>query len=193
MNLLSFDDFLLESKQVGLLYHFTNDENALKILSDNELRTTHGHKGKERAAFFTRNKMYLDEPASTGMHRNLVRFCINGDKLSNNYKISPSHNLTRGYEPKPHGTGKYNKDEFEESVDKNITDIKKYIIDITLDKVSLQKIFAFSHFTTSTNDPEQMIKDAETKAQKEMKEFYYKLQKFGIPVKIEKLTKEFDH
>lgn len=88
---------LFEAKQVGVLYHFVaEDENEFdedgnetfgflrSILSSNELRT-----GYHEYISFTRNK-------NLGFGGSKVRLVINGDKLSNAYKIVPYHDEENG-------------------------------------------------------------------------------------------------
>jgi hypothetical protein len=73
---------LLEAKQVGILYHYTSIANALDICDQNELRP-----GEFDGVSFTRNKNFHTterEEIQTG-----VKFVIDGDKLSENYKIQP--------------------------------------------------------------------------------------------------------
>jgi hypothetical protein len=80
---------LAEAKQVGLLYHFTTYEKALYIIKDGyALRTASNrlYGGNPNPDFisFTRNKN-LKSPTISGE----VRFTIDGDGLSNKYKIQP--------------------------------------------------------------------------------------------------------
>jgi hypothetical protein len=173
-------DLIKESKQVGFLYHFTDTDGILGILNTNVLKTYHDNDLRTDFVSFTRNKNYLNEPGSQGKSFKLVRLTIDGDKLSNYYKISPKHNLNRSNLKRPHGTGNYNKDEFEEVCFKPIKNIKDYIISIDIDKKSLIKYFTFGYITTSTNDFEKMFKEAEKKGSKDFIDFKIKLDSMGV-------------
>ena len=133
---------IIEGKQVGTLYHNTSIKNAIQIIKTNELKTRldtghiftnyrnkpedfifiMGHpvhknylEGKIKAFIsFTRNKNYRRVEDN-------VQFVLNGDKLSENYKISPySHFGGRSY------------DEMEERIHKDIDDLQKYIIKVVI-------------------------------------------------------------
>ena len=173
-------NLIKESKQVGFLYHFTDTDGLLSILSDNILKTYHDYDMKKDFVSFTRNKNYLNEPGSKGKSFQLVRLTIDGDKLSNHYKISPKHNIHRSISKTPHGTGSYNKDEFEEVCFKPIKNIKDYIISIDIDKTALIRYFTFGYITTNTDDIKNMFEKAEKKGFKDFVEFKLKLDSLGI-------------
>ena len=108
---------ITEAKQVGTIYHFTND--LEKILQTNALKATKikdlpTHPG---VVSFTRTP-----------HRtfDIARYSdsvlvINGDKLSNKYKISPFKDPKVDWE-----------DEMEERVFGDIPNIDQYIIKVIL-------------------------------------------------------------
>jgi hypothetical protein len=109
---------LKEAKQVGSLYHFTRTGELIEILKSNILRasdmwTTNDNLKPFNA--FTRNKNGWD----VGGFSTDVRITIDGDKLSDKYKIQP-FNMDYGV------------DEMEERVYKDIHNIKDYILDITI-------------------------------------------------------------
>ena len=103
---------LKEGKQVGTLYHFTPFEGIKGILKSNTLKVgddsnfeTGGNVGK---VSLTRDK---------NLNYFNYRITLDGNKLSNNYKINPySYDIRAG--------------ESEESVNRDIKNIDKYIIDI---------------------------------------------------------------
>lgn len=169
-----------ESKQVGFLYHFTDPNGLLGILNDNVLKTYHDYDMNKDFVSFTRNKNYLNEPGSKGKSFQLVRLTIDGDKLSNHYKLSPKHNINRSILKTPHGTGTYNKDEFEEVADREIKNINDYIISIDIDKSSLIRYFTFGYITTSTDDVKKMFKNAEIKGLKDFINFKLKLDSLKV-------------
>jgi len=102
-----------EGKQRGLLYHFTPFKGILGILKSNVLKVgddsnfeTGGNTGN---VSLTRNK---------DLHYFSYKITLDGDKLSNNYKITPyQYDIEAG--------------EAEESVNRDIKNISKYIISIS--------------------------------------------------------------
>ncbi len=131
-----------EGKQVGILYHSTSIKNLFKIIEENKLiafssdlnnlidfRTQrddnfmfHPLAGpiiKDREKYkpyisFTRNKNYKRTPKD-------VVFVIDGDKLSERYKIIPYS----------HFGGREN-DEMEERIYRDVNNLDKYIIKVIL-------------------------------------------------------------
>jgi hypothetical protein len=184
--MIKFSDLLiqnlLEAKQVGTIYHFTTPKNVLDILSSNELAAMPD-------ISFTRNKNYLNEPGSYGKGFSLIRLSIDGDKLSQNYKISPFHN----YE-------KFNKksDEYEEKIFRKdlkngkINNIKNYITEITIDKEGILKSIEYDHIIQLLQDKYDRSKineKAEQLASLEYKKIYEEVKKYNIPTKEEILNK----
>lgn len=121
-----------EAKQVGILYHFTTDISLLGILSRNILDI-----GTLPYVSFTRNKNFLRayrHKLAMGLYDISSCLVIDGDKLSNNYKIEP-YNYYGHYD-------KNNRDEFsietrdeqEEIVKKPIDNILRYIVKIIIFK-----------------------------------------------------------
>jgi hypothetical protein len=131
---------LVEGKQVGLLYHNTFIQNAIEIIQSNKLKknliinnmaTDYRYKmddfifvfgfpvhknynNLKHFISFTRNKSYQRNDKNQN-----VQFILDGDKLSQKYKITPHSHF---------GGRKY--DEMEERVYETITNLDKYIIDI---------------------------------------------------------------
>jgi hypothetical protein len=138
MKLLSI--ILQEAKQVGILYHNTTARNALEIVQKNKLKATSNDRNnlidfrtkeddylitpwgpmlKDREKYppyvsFTRNKNYKRTPHD-------VTFIIDGDKLSNNYKIVPYSHF-----------GVKTMDESEQRIYKDLTPLDNYLIGILL-------------------------------------------------------------
>ena len=107
-----------EGKQVGLLYHFTRTGELIGILQSNILKASDQWATDDDPRpfnSFTRNKNGWD----VGGFPTDVRITIDGDKLSNKYKIQP-FNMDFGV------------DEMEERIYKDIPNIKDYILDITV-------------------------------------------------------------
>ena len=104
---------IAEGKQVGPIYHFTDYRNAIDVIKDGYVLKTLTKRmyGDNSQAFisFTRNKN-LDSPTISRE----VRFAIDGDGLSNRYKIQPFADTAAGY-----GRNRSLTDESEERVDAN--------------------------------------------------------------------------
>ena len=85
---------LIEGKQVGTIYHFTKYENFISILDSGFKMGTLSGSG---VISFTRNKSAWNVPGSdiASMKPN-VALVIDGDKLSNKYKIVP---VAGAYDP----------------------------------------------------------------------------------------------
>lgn len=85
---------LKEGKQVGALYHYTTLKNAIQILKDNALkRSTESQEdeyGDERDGISFTRFSHTNILGSSD-DRLSVRLKLDGDKLSNKYKISPYH------------------------------------------------------------------------------------------------------
>ena len=111
-----------EAKQVGIIYHFTSFNNMVSIAKDN-------FQLKEGIISFTRNKnmpLFTDNDISTE-----IRIVINGDKLSERYRIKSYADIEGGYGRQGEGG-----DESEETIDSEryggIVDISKCIIKIDI-------------------------------------------------------------
>jgi hypothetical protein len=112
-------DILYEAKQRGTLYHFTDGIGLMGILKTNELLASEDVKHVS----LTRDK----QAWYVGTLDNAFRISLDGDKISNKYKIIPY-----AWSGGDRGTGET---ESEEAVltDK-ITNIRDYIIDIVANK-----------------------------------------------------------
>lgn len=101
---------LKEAKQVGVLYHYTYLKNLISILKTNTLKLSSNHE----TISFTRDKLAYKNIASIYS----CRLVIDGDKLSENYKLKPiQYSYTK-------------KDEMETEGYKDIKNIIRYIIRI---------------------------------------------------------------
>ena len=111
-------DILNEAKQVGTLYHFTRTGELINILESNILKASDMWSTNDDPRpfnAFTKNKNGWD----VGGFPTDVRIAIDGDKLSNKYKIQPFDM-------------KFGVDEMEERIYKDIPNIKNYITSITI-------------------------------------------------------------
>ena len=96
--MIKLKDILKEAKQVGIIYHYTTFEAGLKILKSNQLKSSNAADStNDKPVFaisFTRDKRFHNdhnigfEESSFGQSPQL-RFTIDGDKLSNKFKIGP--------------------------------------------------------------------------------------------------------
>jgi hypothetical protein len=113
---------LNEGKQVGTLYHFTSLDGSKGILETNTIVSD-----EYDFISLTRDKNYYK--IADQIEGGLIRLTIDGDKLSNNYKIYP---YDEGERKKTY-RGSYF--ESEERVKGNIKNAKNYIvkIDVILD------------------------------------------------------------
>lgn len=88
-------DILNEGKRVGNLYHFTNEESLDKILSDDKLLGSFMYEvgdAELRGVSTSRNKNL-----NYDRERNNIRITLDGDMISNNYKIKPRDYWERVY------------------------------------------------------------------------------------------------
>lgn len=122
--MIKLADLLKEARQVGTLYHFTNLRGLESIIESNTIRATPGYVNGDPSdrVSFTRNKNY---------YWDIIRIGVDGSKLSNKYKITP-YSYYYGQGKGSSGTA----DQSEEIVEKDISNAKSYIIDVTyiLDK-----------------------------------------------------------
>jgi hypothetical protein len=86
---------LNEGKQVGPLYHYTSTDALKSILQSNKIKGSFMYEVNEKELYgvsTTRNKNFQYDPQRTN-----VRITLDGDKLSNNYKITPRDYWERQY------------------------------------------------------------------------------------------------
>jgi len=153
----TFKQFIEEGKQVGLLYHYTSFDRLLGILKSDVLYGDESvrdgaNNTRMRGVSLTRDKNFhhqRDARASGILSRNnvliYVSLVIDGDKLSNNYKIVPYTDYDWQYKD-PMKNRIYN--EMEEFVKGDIKNIKKYIKEIRIhgkfNKEALNKLKEFN-------------------------------------------------
>jgi hypothetical protein len=91
-------DLLKEAKQVGIIYHYTTFKNGLDILQSNQLESSDAADSTNAkpvfAVSFTRDKRFHDNHVVDFSRTSFgntaqLRFTINGDKLSNKFKVQP--------------------------------------------------------------------------------------------------------
>lgn len=81
---------LREAKQAGILYHYTSAEGLKGILSSNSIKASEGEYMGQTLYYvsFTRNRNLHKKPDTFGVPVD-YRITIDGNKLSNKYKIRP--------------------------------------------------------------------------------------------------------
>ena len=83
-------DIINEGKQVGIIYHYTDKKGLDGILKSNLIKTSEEYYLGHRLHYvsFTRNKNFHKKGSSFGVKIE-YRVTIDGNKLSNRYKINP--------------------------------------------------------------------------------------------------------
>lgn len=102
--MIKFLDILREAKQVGPLYHFTSYGSMAKIVDEDLTLDPKIQYKRSSYLSFTRNKHMKSSSISSN-----VRITVDGDKLSEKYKIEPYADTKAGY-------GRNNSDESEERI-----------------------------------------------------------------------------
>ena len=168
----TFNEFLNEAKQVGILYHFTNIENLLGILKSNKIIGSSGE--REIYISFTRNKNF-NLSGHYGITGTSVRISINGDKLSNNYKI------------KPYFYKEFNRDEMEERViTTSIKNISNYIIEIMLyNNILLYNEYQGKQFISQQNILHRFIKKDDIDDPVNLNDILEYLKQYNIKINID--------
>jgi hypothetical protein len=83
---------LFEAKNVGILYHFTSIDNLIEIIETNKMI------GGDSISF-TRDKNFINTTGAASIGEPAeCRIVIDGDKLSNRYKIRPYNFFSNEYD-----------------------------------------------------------------------------------------------
>ena len=122
---------ITEGKQVGLLYHYTTFESGLKILQSNQLQSSEADDSTRAnpiyTVSFTRDKRFHNKhnvgfDVSSFGQTPQVRFTVDGDKLSNKYKIQPYAQIG--------GSGRFEKEREEFEAEERAVSNKPFTIPI---------------------------------------------------------------
>lgn len=134
-----FEAKILESKQVGVLYHYTSLENIYKILLTNRLES--GDAGMQSDSYdglfisTTRDKNFHNQKRTIDSTE--CRIVLNGDKISNRYKIIPHNQID-------YDKTRSNNTESEEAILSDvISNLNNYIIRIDFFKHPNKNIINF--------------------------------------------------
>lgn len=127
-----------EAKQVGILYHVCSLESYMKYIKPNDVLTSSGtymnhlYKGTDYVSF-TRDKYYTVSTRENRASEVIIQLVIDGDKLSEKYKVKPYNNLaySKGELKSDNDIVQYR--EKEEVVKGAIKNISSYIKAINID------------------------------------------------------------
>lgn len=119
---------LSEAKQVGTLYHYTTLLGLLGILKDDKIRKqVYEDKGKSKQGVsLTRNKNL-----NFTKGYNSVMIILDGDKISNNYKVEPINAWSKHEE---RGATNPTNREQEERVLGDLNHVSKYIVSVVFNE-----------------------------------------------------------
>jgi hypothetical protein len=134
--MIKLADILNEGKQVGILYHYTENWLLQQIIESNTLLSP---------VSFTRSK---DKTTVFWIGEEFA-LVIEGNKLSNNFKIRP-------YQSRDEEDNYF--DEMEERVDKNIVDFENYENNAWERKVKIIESFVDEYFDDLTKETERGLK-----------------------------------
>ena len=131
----------MESKQVGKLYRFVDVRTLKYLLENDEMRSTTAN------ISFSRSQNY-----GSNTRKNIqIKFTVDGDKLSNNHKITPYMNDA---EDKLH----YN--EFETRVKSPIRSFSNYVVKVEIpsSKYMLQSLLEIAGFNNYEDLVNQIVR-----------------------------------
>jgi hypothetical protein len=132
------EKILKEAKQRGTLYHYTDYDHLTKIIESNILKPLHTTiLGKERYTVSTTRDKNFHEPERE-IQGTSIRLELNGDKISENYKILPYNYFTQEnnyYFNSSNNPARPKDTESEEAIittEKGLINVKKYIELVTI-------------------------------------------------------------
>lgn len=135
-----------EAKQVGIIYHVCTLKAYLEWIAPKDILQASGKYynwvyGGDDYVSFTRDKYFVVDTKSVRASKVLVQLVIDGDKLSENYKIGPYNDFAFDQDHGEHiddgELAKYR--EKEEAVKGPIKNLSKYIKEIRVDVVDMDK------------------------------------------------------
>jgi len=140
--MIKLKDILKEAKQVGIIYHYTTFEAGLKILQSNQLKSDHtAESTNAKPVFgisFTRDKRFnnanraVDFTNSSFGRTPQLRFTIDGNKLSNKFKIQPYSQQ-----------GAFSKDKKSFESEERVTSDKLFTIPLSNYLISIDLLFEY--------------------------------------------------
>lgn len=155
-------DLFMESiygGRMGPLYHWTSFANLYKILKENYLKGSNRTVRDDVKTIDRKYEYGVSLTRDKRFHSNLGKYyptevcmVIDGDKLSNNYKLFPYNDFFEGPDKPTYKSAKES-DEMETRTTKSIEKIKKYIVRVELydntSGASIQEQLDFIKFIAS--------------------------------------------
>lgn len=140
--MIKLQDILKEAKQVGIIYHYTTFESGLKVLELNQLKSDHtAESTNAKPVFgisFTRDKRFnnanraVDFTNSSFGRTPQLRFTIDGNKLSNKFKVQP---YSQG--------GRFDKGKKDFESEERVTSDKLFTIPLSNYLISIDLLFEY--------------------------------------------------
>ena len=140
--MIKLQDILKEAKQVGIIYHYTTFESGLKVLELNQLKSDHtAESTNAKPVFgisFTRDKRFnnanraVDFTNSSFGRTPQLRFTIDGNKLSNKFKVQP---YSQG--------GRFDKGKKDFEAEERVTSDKLFTIPLSNYLISIDLLFEY--------------------------------------------------
>lgn len=134
-----------EAKQVGTIYHVCTLKAYLEWIAPKDMLQASGKYynwvyGGDDYVSFTRDKYFVVGTKQVQASKVLVQLVIDGDKLSENYKIGPYNDFAFGKDGEHIDDGEFAKyREKEEAVKGPIKNLSKYIKEIIVDVFDMDK------------------------------------------------------
>jgi len=140
--MIKLKDILKEAKQVGIIYHYTTFESGLKVLKSNQLKSDHtAESTNAKPVFgisFTRDKRFnianraVDFTNSSFGRTPQLRFTIDGNRLSNKFKVQP---YSQG--------GRFDKGKKDFESEERVTSDKLFTIPLSNYLISIDLLFEY--------------------------------------------------
>ena len=140
--MIKLKDILFEAKQVGIIYHYTTFESGLKVLKSNQLKSDHtAESTNAKPVFgisFTRDKRFniasraVDFTNSSFGKTPQLRFTIDGNKLSNKFKVQP---YSQG--------GRFDKGKKDFEAEERVTSDKLFTLPLSNYLISIDLLFEY--------------------------------------------------
>lgn len=141
---LKLEKRIFEGKQVGEIYHVCTLDSYLKWIKPNDILGASGkyknwlHNAETDWVSFTRNRQFTVETDDVEVENVLLQIVVDGDALSNSYRIGPYNDFAWDVEGKKDDTWDDPEErESEEAVKGPIKNVSKYIKEIRFDVRSL--------------------------------------------------------
>lgn len=138
--LSKLEKIIFEGKQVGEIYHVCTIDSYLKYIKPRDILSASGkyknwlNNAETDWVSFTRNQRFTVETDDVDQGNVLLQIVVDGDALSNNYKIRPYNDLMWSSDGEKDDESDESEDrESEESVKGPIKNVSRYIKEIRFD------------------------------------------------------------